>query len=172
MLQTHLLKDTRRRTREKEKLERKSKVKDGQKVRYKRPVKQNGYASAGSSSDYGAEKAKSMTSADSSNLYNMTVVEFINSPYVQKEVFPDEESFKRDLIDKMNKVAQCSSEHFAGEKYEMRFNREKESKYIQVRCARMRCKFSLWFNYHGTATRPVKISLARKINLAHSVEEH
>ena len=58
MLQTHLLKDTRRRTREKEKLERKSKAKEEKKARYKRPVKQSGYASAGSSSDYGAEKVR------------------------------------------------------------------------------------------------------------------
>ena len=134
MLQTHLLKDTRRRTREKEKLERRSKAKEEAKARYKRPMKQSGYASSGSSSDYGAEKVKSRPAADS-HLYNMTVVEFINSPYVQREMFPDEESFKKDLVDKMNNVARLSSEHFTGEKYEMRFNKEKESKYIQIRCA-------------------------------------
>ena len=67
-------------------------------------------------------------------MYNMQVVEFINSQYVQKEVFPDEETFKKGIIDKLNGIAQESSEHFTAEKYELRFNREKDPKYIQLRC--------------------------------------
>ena len=97
MLQTHLLKDTRRRTREKEKLERRSKAKEESKARYKRPVKSS--TSSQSSTD-----AKSKSSNDP-GIYNMQVLEFINSSYVQSTVFPDEASFTKGMIDKINGIA-------------------------------------------------------------------
>ena len=98
-------------------------------------------------------------------------MEFVNSPAVKNEVFASEASLQKEVIDKMNNIAKESKE-LAHEKYEVRCQRDKDPKYIQLRCAQKRCRFSIWFDYKGNAAEPTHLKHARSINLSHVAGEH
>jgi len=71
----------------------------------------------------------------------------------------------------MNGIARESYD-LKNERYELRFQRDKDPKYIQLRCVMKKCKFSIWFTFEGPAINPSKLFHARNINLSHSIEEH
>ena len=108
ILQTHLRKDTRRKTKEKEKLLM-SKDKEGAKNRTK--------------------KTSSSSSESKAVFTNHSIVEFINLPEEKVRVFDSEQSLQRGLVDKLNGIARVSSD-FIDEEYELRFQRDKNPKYI------------------------------------------
>ena len=83
----------------------------------------------------------------------------------------DEKDFLKRFVGKMNKIAKESSE-LKNERYELRCNREKDVKYMQVRCVCKQCKFSIWFNYKGSAQEPTHLTHARNINMSHSISAH
>ena len=83
----------------------------------------------------------------------------------------DEKDFLKKFVGKMNKIAKESSE-LKNERYELRCNREKDVKYMQVRCVCKQCKFSIWFNYKGSAQEPTHLTHARNINMSHSISAH
>lgn len=87
------------------------------------------------------------------------------------EIFASETDLQKLVIDKMNGIAKQST-NFTNEKYELRCQRDKDPKYIQLRCVQKKCKFSIWFNFQGNATSPTKLSHARNINMSHVISEH
>ena len=54
----------------------------------------------------------------------------------------------------------------------MRCQRDKEPKYIQLRCVQKKCRFSIWFDYKGSAAEPTHLKYCRSINLSHVAGEH
>ena len=78
-----------------------------------------------------AKKQRSgRTSEKSGGLFaNAQVVEFINGPAMKNVVFEDEASLQKEIIDKMNGIAKESME-LKNEKYELRFQRDKDPKYV------------------------------------------
>ena len=90
---------------------------------------------------------------------------------MRSAVYEDEKDFLKRFVGKMNKIAKEADE-LKNERYEIRCNREKDVKYIQVRCVCKTCKFSIWFNYKGTAQEPTGLTHARNINMSHQLEAH
>ena len=118
------------------------------------------------------EKKSGRTSSKAGGLTaNVQVVEFINSPAVKNEVFESEASLQKAVINKMNGIAKETKE-LKHEKYEVRCQRDKEPKYIQLRCVQKKCRFSIWFDYKGNAAEPTHLKHARSINLSHVLSEH
>ena len=102
---------------------------------------------------------------------NPQVVDFLNSSAVKNETFASEASLQKEVIDKMNGIAKESKE-MKNERYEVRCQRDKDPKYIQLRCLQKKCRFSIWFDYRGNAAEPTHLKHARSINLSHVLEEH
>ena len=80
---------------------------------------------------------------------NERIVEFMNDR--RDIVYQDEATLKKEIIDKLNSIGQTSSD-LLDEKYELRFQRDKGPKYIQLRCVMQKCKFNAWFSFEGSAT--------------------
>ena len=56
-------------------------------------------------------------------------MEFINGPSLKGEVFACEDDLKKHIVNKMNGIAKETTE-LKNEKYELRFQRDKDPKYI------------------------------------------
>ena len=66
---------------------------------------------------------------------NPQIVEYINSSGMKEKVYENEASVVKEVVDKLNGITNQSSD-LKNEQYELRFQRNKEIKYIQLRCVR------------------------------------
>ena len=91
---------------------------------------------------------------DEDKYTNERIVEFMTS--IKDKTFTDEKTLQADVINKLNNIAKTNSE-FKDEQYEIRCQRDKNPKYLQLRCTQPACKFSCWFSFEGIAAYPMKI---------------
>ena len=71
----------------------------------------------------------------------------------------------------MNAIAKESSDYH-DEEYMIKYQKDKNVKYIQICCKAHHCKFRLWFKYDGDISNPKNIAFARKIYISHDMREH